>query len=191
MNLRYPYAALAMSVLALAIASCGSGGGSPTATAEKPSILFGSPVETAARIIPSRYKCNNREVWVPLKWGALPPGTKELALYIVRFGAPKVVAGGKVKAEVKAEELVLGLHASLHELKPGKYPHGALIAVHAQPGEPLSVCPPKRKPENLLFRIYALGRKLHIAKSAKVNPLQEVTNAATEAGTFIVRYRSA
>ena len=190
MNLRYPYAALGMSILALAIASCGSGGGSPTATAEKPSIPFSSPVVTAARLIPSRYKCSNRQVWVPLRWGALPPGTKELALYMVRFGAPKVVAGGKVKAEVKAEELVLGLHPSLHSLKPGKYPHGALVAVHARRGEALSVCPHKGVSENLLFRVYAIARKLHIAKSSKVNPLQQLTSGAIEAGTFIVRYRS-
>jgi hypothetical protein len=179
-------------MLALMLASCGSSGGSPTtATAEGPSIPFGSPALTAARVIPARYKCNNRAVWVPLKWGTLPEHTKELALYIVRFGSPKVAQGGAVKAEVKAEALVLGLHSTLHELKRGKYPHGALIAIHAHPGEALSICPRKGVVENLLFRIYALRRNLHISRSAKVNPLREVTNGAIETGTFIARYRPA
>lgn len=147
---------------------------------------------TAARAIPSHYKCSDRDAWVPLKWGSLPAGTQELVLYVVRFGAPKPTASGQVKAEVKAEELVLGLAATLREIKPGKYPHGALVAVHAQQGEAQSICPPKGGASgNLLFRIYALDHKLHITKKSRVNPLQAVTTGATAAGTFIARYRPA
>ncbi len=191
MNLRYPYAAIVMSVLALAIASCGSGGGSSQTTARLPQIPFSSSAMTAARTIPARFKCDNRNAWLPLKWGSLPPGTQELALYIVRFGAPQATASGKVKAEIRAEELILGLDATLRALKPGKYPHGSLVAIHSQKGKPLSVCPPKGVAENLLFRIYALNHKLHITRHSKVNPLQAVTTGATAAGTFIARYRPA
>jgi hypothetical protein len=190
-NLRYPYAALGMSMLALALAGCGSGGSSTAATTEGPSIPFGSPAVTAARLIPGHYKCSNRAVWLPLKWGALPAKTQELALYTVRFGPPKVVSGGKVKAEVKAESLVLGLRPTLRQLRRGKFPHGALVAVHSRRGEVLSICPRKGVAENLLFRIYALRHKLHLSKSSRVNPLQEVTNGAIEAGTFIARYKPA
>lgn len=192
MNLRYPYAAIILSVLALAIASCGSGGGSSQTTAKQlPRISFTSPAMTAARTIPAHYKCNNRTAWLPLKWGSLPAGTKELVLYIVRFATPQATASGQVKAEVEAEQLVLGLDATLRQIKPGKYPQGALVAVHSQGGEALSICPRKGVAGNLLFRIYALGHKLHITKSSKVNPLQAVTTGATAAGTFIARYRPA
>jgi phosphatidylethanolamine-binding protein (PEBP) family uncharacterized protein len=178
-------------MLALAIASCGTGGGSSQTTPKLPRIAFKSPAVTAARIIPARYKCSTRNAWVPLKWGSLPAGTQELALYIVRFGAPKATASGQVKAEVKAEELVVGLKATLRQIKPGKYPHGALVAVHSHKGEVKSVCPPKAGvSENFLFRLYALDHKLHITRTSKVNPLQAVTTGASAAGTFIVRYRS-
>jgi hypothetical protein len=177
-------------MLALVLASCGTGGAS-NATTKGPSIRFGSPAVTAAKVIPPRYKCDNRTIWLPLKWGTLPARTQELALYIVRFGVPKVASGGQVKAEIKAEALVLGLHSTLHRLKRGKLPPGALIAIHAANGEPQSVCPRKGVAENLLFRIYALNRKLHITKSSKVNPLQEVTREAIGSGTFIARYRPA
>jgi phosphatidylethanolamine-binding protein (PEBP) family uncharacterized protein len=177
-----------MSMLALMLASCGSTASS--APKEKPSILFGSPAVNG-RVIPAHYRCSTRAVWLPLKWGALPLHTQELALYVVRFGAPKVANSGQVKAEVKAEALVLGLHPTLRELTRGKYPRGALIAIHARRGEALSICPPKGVAENLLFRIYALGSKLHLTKASKVNPLVKVTRDALEAGTFIALYRPA
>lgn len=90
MKTRY-LAALSLFVLALVLASCG---GSSKTVAEKPVISFSSPVLAGKRVIPASYKCDTRFVWLPLKWGTLPTNTQELALYMVRFGAPKVTAGG-------------------------------------------------------------------------------------------------
>jgi hypothetical protein len=142
-------------------------------------------------VIPARYKCSDKNIWLPLKWGALPERTQELALYIVRFSSPKVTSGGQVKAEIKSEALILGLDPTLRELRRGRYPHGSLLAIRARPGESRSLCPQRGVAENLLFRIYALGRKLHLNKSSKVNPLVEVIHEAIGAGTIIARYRPA
>jgi phosphatidylethanolamine-binding protein (PEBP) family uncharacterized protein len=182
-------AALSLFVLALALASCG---GSSKTVAEKPAIRFSSPALAGRRVIPASYKCDTRFVWLPLKWGALPTHTQELALYMIRFGAPKVTTGGSVNAPVEAEALVVGLQPTLGGLRPGKYPPGALIAVHAPGGHVQSICPPKGSAQDLLFRIYALRHKLDINKGSQTsNLLGTVNKEALEAGTFIAGYRPA
>jgi phosphatidylethanolamine-binding protein (PEBP) family uncharacterized protein len=187
-KMRY-LSALCISALALALASCGSSG-SPVA-AEK-AIVFGSPAIAAGRVVPAHYKCDTRNVWLPLRWGTLPPNTRELALYIVRFGTPGQSTSGAVKAEIKAESIILGLRPTLRQLSPGKFPHGALVAVHAPGGQVQSICPPKGATQNLLFRLYALRRKLHLTRQVrKENLVAVVTKEALEVGTFITSYRPA
>jgi phosphatidylethanolamine-binding protein (PEBP) family uncharacterized protein len=182
-------AALSLFVIAFVLASCGSS--SPT-VAKKPAIHFNSPALIGKRVIPASYKCDTRYVWLPLKWGTLPSHTQELALYMVRFGTPRVAAGGKVTAPIEAEAMVVGLRPTLDGLRPGKYPRGALIAVHAPNGHVQSICPPKGEGRDLLFRIYALRNKLNINRGSHASNLQElVGKEALEAGTFIAVYRQA
>ena len=191
MNIRYR-SAVSTLVVALLLAGCGSSGSPSTSTpraAREPAIPFISPALKSGRVIPASYKCDVRNVWVPLAWGALPAHTKELALYIVRLGVPKIIGGGKVNAEVKATAIVVGLKPTLHRLRPGKYPHGALVGVHAPNNPNASICPSKGEKQDLLFRIYALPHKLNVSKGAGESLVNEMSSDALEAGTFIATYR--
>jgi phosphatidylethanolamine-binding protein (PEBP) family uncharacterized protein len=182
---------LSVSMLAVALAGCGSSGSSGPSAAE-PAIPFGSPALGAGRVIPARYKCDNRNVWLPLAWGSLPAHTRELALYIVRFGSPKVAKGGKVNAEIKATAVVVGLKPTLRRLPLGKYPRGVLVGVHSPNNPQASICPPKGAKQNLLFRIYALPRKLGVTRRSQgINLVNQLRSEALEAGTFIATYRPA
>jgi hypothetical protein len=129
---------------------------------------------------------------LPLKWGALPAGTQELVLYIVRFGTPEAVKGGRVKAEIQAESIVVGLKPTLHRLSTGKFPPGAVVGVRpVKDGQ--TICPVanhSRRVQNLLFRIYALPRKLNLGKGKQPSTLVSRLGAqALEAGTFIAAYK--
>jgi phosphatidylethanolamine-binding protein (PEBP) family uncharacterized protein len=177
-------------MLALALAGCGSTGS--TTTSEKPAISFSSPAVVPGKPIPARYKCNVRNSWLPLRWGALPAGTQELALYIVRFGTPKVVKGGRVKAEIQAESIVVGLKPTLRRLSTGKFPPGAVVGVRpVKDGQ--TICPTttsRSRVQNLLFRIFALPHKLDLGKGKQPSTLVSRLDAqALEAGTFIAEYR--
>jgi phosphatidylethanolamine-binding protein (PEBP) family uncharacterized protein len=179
--------AIGMSMLALTLASCG-GAGSSSKTPEKPGIRFDSPALAAGRAIPISYKCDVRDDWLPLRWGSLPKGTKELVLYIVRFGTPNATKGGAVKAEIQAEAIVVGLGPTLHQLSPGKFPAHAIVGIRSvKQGE--SICPSAGTAQNLLFRLYALPHKLDLSKGSQPSTLVNTLSAqALAAGTFIAQY---
>jgi phosphatidylethanolamine-binding protein (PEBP) family uncharacterized protein len=180
--------ALSLSMfVVVVVAGCGGGG---TSASEKPAILFGTPVLTATDQIPGNYRCDTRAVWVPLRWRGLPAGTQELVLYMVRFGNPTAHTGGQVKAEIKAEAMVVGLKPTLEGLSPGKFPAGSTLGIHAPTNQQVSICPPKGVTQNLLFRIYALPHKLNVNKgSQNANLVTKLNGEALEVGTFIAHYR--
>ncbi len=186
---------LSMPILALAIAGCGSAeSGNPTTNntaPSKPQIAFTSPALNSKDLIPASYKCNDNSIWLPLRWGTLPAGTRELALYIVRFGSPKPTTGGKVKVEVEAESLVVGVRPNLHSLVAGTLPSGVHVGVHRRGGQVLSICPPKGVTENLFFRIFALPRKLNLSGPQNRDLVAVINNEALMTGSFIAHYRTA
>ncbi len=194
MKLRRP-TILSVPILALLLAGCGStesGNNTTTSSAAaKPQIAFTSPAVGGNDLIPASYKCDDTKIWVPLRWGAVPAGTRELAFYIVRFGAPKLTSGSKVKVEVEAESLVVGVQPKLHSLAAGVLPHGVHVGVHRRGGQVLSICPPKGVTENLFFRIFALPRKLNLSGPQNRDLVAVMNNEALLTGSFIAHYRTA
>jgi phosphatidylethanolamine-binding protein (PEBP) family uncharacterized protein len=175
------------------IAGCGGGGATTAAklspVAKKPPIKFVSSAVDAGKTIPASFRCDTRDNWLPLSWGALPHGTQELVLYVVRFGSPQATPSGAVRAPIASEALVVRLKPTLHRLSPGKFPAGALVAVHTANGHAISICPPKGVRQNMLFRLYALPNKLQLKNAS--NLVQTMDNEALGAGTFVASYRSA
>lgn len=183
--------ALSLSVLALVLVLSGCGGTTPSnGAAEKPTIHLTSSALVGGRQVSAHYRCNPRIDWLPLKWGELPARTREVVLYIVRFGSPKATHEGRVKAPIEGEAIVAGLKPTLRGLAPGKFPAGARIAIHrATNGHFVSICPPSGTQTNLLYRVYALSQKLEL--SAHANLVNMMNHRELAAGTLIFSYRSA
>jgi hypothetical protein len=175
-------------VCALGLALAGCGGSSTPSVAEKPPIRFTTSALTRGRQVPASFHCDPRIDWLPLRWGALPAHTAELALYIVRFGPPHATQGGAIKASIEGEAIIAGLKPTLSGLAPGKFPSGSRVAIHRNAsGRPISICPPKGVRTNLLYRIYALPRKIELSEHA--NLVSMMSREALAAGTFIFSYR--
>jgi phosphatidylethanolamine-binding protein (PEBP) family uncharacterized protein len=113
-------------------------------------------------------------------------------MYIIRFSFPKVARGKTATAEIKAAAVVVGLKPTLHRLSRGKYPRGVLVGVHSPNNPSASICPPKGAPQNLLFRLYALPRKLDLTKASQgANLVNRLGTEALEVGQFIAGYKPA
>jgi phosphatidylethanolamine-binding protein (PEBP) family uncharacterized protein len=177
----------AASAMALAIALAGCGGSS--APVRKPKIAFLSPVLNAKGEIPASYRCSGSKVWLPLEWGALPANTKELVIYIARFGRPEASPGNLAQAKLLAQQLIVGLHPTLHKLPVGDLPHGALIGSFEIGNKRTAICPKRGSAQGVLFGIYALPRTQGIQKGTQGGSLlNKLRSEAVALGTFTASY---
>jgi phosphatidylethanolamine-binding protein (PEBP) family uncharacterized protein len=87
---------------------------------------------------------------MPLEWGAVPSGTKELAIYIGRFKYEKTEQGRKLV--VPFAELVSPISPSLRQNPASNLPQGAGWSYFG------FSCPPKRTGQHFLEAIFALDR---------------------------------
>jgi phosphatidylethanolamine-binding protein (PEBP) family uncharacterized protein len=179
-------------LVAAAVAGCGSATTSnSTATENKPTIAFHSPALNARGFIPSSIRCSEGKIWLPLRWGTLPVDTKELAIYVARFGKPEGVPGGTARAALLAQQLILGLKPTLHGLAVGKLPQGALIGRYETgPNKGASICPPQGSTqEGVLFRLYVLPHRQEIGKGPQGNELlSKLSSEAVAVGAFTAGY---
>ena len=175
---------LTLSLLGLlvALAGCGSG-----VIAPKPKIAVVGPRLGRGDSIPARYKCNQNKIWLPLRWGSLPANTHELVIYIARF-RPAEVAGGRQGIPV-AQQLIVGLKPTLHQLLVGNLPPGALIGTADSNGKPIPICPTGGAARGFVFELYALPGEQHITKGTRGGELTAKLRAeALALGTFIATY---
>jgi phosphatidylethanolamine-binding protein (PEBP) family uncharacterized protein len=176
----------AVSVCIVAVVSAGCGGAS--APAKKAKIAFQSPALVGRKVIPARYTCNAQKIWLPVQWGALPPNTAELVLYVGRYSN----AGGKLAPRLIAQSLVVGLKPTLHGLAAGNPPKGALIGYYEVGNKPSSICPPKGTTQSFLFRLYALTGKLNISGGSQGSEfLNKLGSEAAAVGVFAASYHQA
>jgi phosphatidylethanolamine-binding protein (PEBP) family uncharacterized protein len=175
--------------LSIASAGCGSGGASTAAT-KLPAIAFGSPsiignrASGKAPTIPARYTCDGKDTMPPLGWGAVPPGTAELALFIfkVERSVPNSTGGG---VAVSVEWAVAGLSPKIHAISAGKLPHGAVAA-----SKRYSICPPKGKSGIYIFQISAVSRRFAVRPHFNAVQLFKESEGSTVAsGTFTSTYK--
>jgi phosphatidylethanolamine-binding protein (PEBP) family uncharacterized protein len=179
---------LSAVLLSVAITACGSSG--TPAINREPEILFLSPALAAGRVIPARYQCDESKVWIPLRWGALPADTKELVIYIARYGALVKNPNGGESARLLAQSLVVGLKPTLHGLAVGKLPSGVLVGTYNAGGTESQLCPRKKHVrQDFLFRLYALPNKQNITSGSKRGEILDIlNNEAVAAGAFTASY---
>lgn len=188
MGIRHLSAAGAV-LLAVAVAGCGSTTTTGTTTENKQAIAFESPVVNSKGFIPASFRCNTHKVWLPVRWGAIPAGTKELVIYVARFAVPQRTAAGTARAALLAQELIIGLKPTLHGLAVGKLPHGALIGTYEIGKKRASVCPAKGSAQGVIFGLYALNHRQEITKGSQSGGLlSKLRSEAVAAGTFTAGY---
>jgi hypothetical protein len=95
-----------------------------------------SPVFGAGDKIPVRYTCDGADTSPPLRWGAIPHGTAELALFVLNLDSPP---GGKPLIYWA----VAGLHPALRGISAGKLPPGAIVGRNSLGQSRYTICPSK------------------------------------------------
>ena len=145
-------ATLGMLAAVGAFSGCGSTEPStaPAGAADRV-IHFESPAVGRSGLIAPTTRCGAGSLWLPLKWGPLPPGTKELAIYIGRFEYKS--SGGRLKLVVPFADLVYHIEPGRNGNAANTIPEGAAWSFFG----PLS-CPPVREGQKILQEVFALNR---------------------------------
>lgn len=181
-----------LSVPSLVLADCGASHHDaalrhplPRAT---PKVAFWSPAVTKGEDVPAHYECA-RKIWLPLRWGALPKGTGELAIYFASYGTPLNSSREVTLREMVAAWLVVGLRPTTHGLLVGRIPAGAV----GLPDTKLPVCPPARKDQRVDVMLFALpsAHKLDPASlggTSSPDLIRSIRREATVWGEFNAAY---
>jgi len=165
--------------LACALSGCGGSSASSTSTpvVTLPAFKLASPVLPKTDVLPAQFACNPKIGVPPLKWGALPSNTADLAL-VVFFVQ---------RGQVEAQAALTGLKPTLRELKAGVIPHGAVIASNSK-----VICPTKGIAATYFVRLYALKAKAKLTSGADVNAVvNAISPLAVAVGSIEVHYKRA
>jgi phosphatidylethanolamine-binding protein (PEBP) family uncharacterized protein len=103
--------------------------------------------------LPKHNTCDGANVWLPLTWSKIPPGTAELALFIINFKP--------VNEAVFVDWAVAGLSPSSNGIPAGTLPPGAIVGRNGFGRVGYSICPSKGTSEIYIVRLVALSRPLH------------------------------
>jgi phosphatidylethanolamine-binding protein (PEBP) family uncharacterized protein len=167
-----------------------SGGASANAQTSKAehypkiAIKLSSPVFSAGNKIPARYTCDGADTSPPLRWGAVPPGTAELALFVLGND-------GEVAGKLPIYWAVAGLPATLRGISAGRLPPGAIVGRNSLGQSRYTICPARGQG----LRHYAIGL-LALPRSAAATPgfdadalFKNVRHTAEYAGLTVFTYK--
>jgi phosphatidylethanolamine-binding protein (PEBP) family uncharacterized protein len=114
-----------------------------------------SPAIVAANGEPGRlastYTCDGKDSWPQLQWSGVPPGSAELALYLMNIQP--------VEGKLFVDWALAGLDPSLSGIEAGELPPGAISATNSFGKRGYSLCP-QGAGETYMFILYALPRRL-------------------------------
>lgn len=135
--------------VALALSGCGGSGSSSPVTGV---IDLKSPGLKANGELKPSIRCGWGSLWVPLEWGEVPEGTKELAIFLGRFKYEK--ENGKRKAVVHFADLVSKFKPTEHRLVANVLPEGISWSSFGT-----NCLPPSRgRGQSILLEVFALDR---------------------------------
>jgi phosphatidylethanolamine-binding protein (PEBP) family uncharacterized protein len=98
--------------------------------------------------------CDGADTPLPVRWGKLPHGTAEVAVFVVNV-LP-------VNGKAFLDWAVAGLSPTLHGIPAGALPAGAVVARNSFGKVGYSICPPKGQHEIYLVRVAALPHPIPV-----------------------------
>lgn len=187
-RIRVQCSLVAGALLSLLLGGCGSTQKTRDVTVSASKIAFWSPALAKRHIIPAEYTCAPK-IWLPLRWGVLPEGTRELVLYFASYGPPKVLAHGGTDSVVSAAAGVVGLKPDVHALAVGGLPRGA-VGLSEQH---VPICPSRTSGQEFAFELFALSKVYRVTRTllnseSSLELLREVGHNAQAVGGFTARY---
>lgn len=101
--------------------------------------------------LPPTYTCDGKNSWPALSWGGVPPGTAELALYVMNVQP--------VDEKLFVDWAVSGIDPGLAGIDAGELPKGVTVGTNGFGKRGYSLCPEGRG-EIYMFALYALPKRL-------------------------------
>lgn len=151
---------LPVLLLSLLVAVTGMG----KETKKMKELTITSPAFAEGKAIPARYTCEGRDINPPLAFGAVPVGTRSLALIVDDPDAP---------AGTWVHWVVWNIPADTREIEEGGLPAGGLQGMNDfrrnSYGGP---CPPSGT-HRYYFKLYALDMTLNLATSTTKAALEK------------------
>jgi hypothetical protein len=108
--------------------------------------------------------CNGGNESPSLIWQGVPPGTQELALYVVN--------AQPIEGKLFIDWAVTGLDPSLTSLETNRLPKGAIQGLNDFGKAGYEICPPGG-PETYVFTLYALPKRLGASEGFDPHQLRE------------------
>jgi phosphatidylethanolamine-binding protein (PEBP) family uncharacterized protein len=142
--------AVLAALIAVALSGCGS---VAKQSAQKLVVVPLSSAAIHGSNLPALYTCDGKDIWPPLRWGALPPTVEEVVLFALGV---TVLKNGRVLPRV--EWAMAGLNPALHGVGAGQIPRGAFLLQGSNGKKRYSLCPAKGKTAHYGFALYALPR---------------------------------
>ncbi len=142
-----------------------------------------APGSTGPGALPAAYTCDGKNVSPEVKWGKLPEGTAEAALFVMNLQP--------VNGKLYFDYAMGGINPGLEGLKVGEVPHGAVIGRNSAGQDKYSLCPQGSESEEFIFALYAISKKL-VPKTG-FDPLsfrEEASPASKTNGLYAVVYPS-
>jgi phosphatidylethanolamine-binding protein (PEBP) family uncharacterized protein len=112
--------------------------GESSAHFPKEVLLVSSPVFRAGSKIPALYTCDGVGISPPLRWGAIPHGTAEMALFV--FDANSISTGKPLIYWAVAD-----LQPTLKGISAGKLPPGAIVGRNSLGQARYTICPARSR----------------------------------------------
>jgi hypothetical protein len=160
--------------VALLIGGCGQG----TSASPSEKISIESPAVAANGVISPKVSCGQGTIWLPLKWGALPSGTRELVLYFgwLRHGE----RGGRRRLAVPFGAVIGKIEPSLHGIAANTLPSDATWSYFT-----VNNCQPEREGQEYLVELFALDHAARAVPSPlNVGFVTGITEEALGVGRF-------
>jgi len=138
------------------------------------------PSSAGPGALPAQYTCDGKSTSPALRWGGVPQGTEELALFAMNVQP--------VNGKLFFDWAVAGIDPDLGEIEAGALPKGAVVGRNSFGRSEYEICP-EGGGETYMFALYALPTKLSPGRGFE--PLgfrKSVSDVSHNAGLMAVTY---